>query len=107
MGILKDIGDAAANAVDSVQDALGFGDEKEEVQAEMGVDLGPETTAPVEEMAGAEAALNTYTVQSGDNLSKIAAQYGTTWQKIFEANRDKISDPDLIHPGQELVIPSE
>lgn len=54
-----------------------------------------------------EAAANTYTVQSGDNLSKIGAKYGVSWQKIFEANRDKLSDPDKIFPGQELVIPAE
>ena len=47
----------------------------------------------------------TYTVQSGDSLSKIGAKYGVTWQSIFEANRDKIDNPDLIHPGQELNIP--
>ena len=54
-----------------------------------------------------EAAANTYTVQSGDNLSKIGSKYGVSWQQIFEANRDKISDPDKIFPGQELTIPSE
>jgi nucleoid-associated protein YgaU len=54
-----------------------------------------------------EAAQNTYTVQSGDNLSKIGTKYGVSWQKIFEANRDKLDDPDKIFPGQELVIPSE
>jgi LysM repeat protein len=49
-----------------------------------------------------------YTVQSGDSLSKIAKQfYGNAndYNKIFEANRDKLSDPDKIRPGQELVIP--
>ena len=54
-----------------------------------------------------EAAANTYTVQSGDNLSKIGSKYGVSWQQIFEANRDKLSDPDKIYPGQELTIPSE
>jgi nucleoid-associated protein YgaU len=54
-----------------------------------------------------EAASNTYTVQSGDNLSKIGKQYGLSWNAIFEANRDKIKDPDKIFPGQELTIPSE
>mgnify|MGYP001573540037 FL=1 len=53
-----------------------------------------------------EAAANTYTVQSGDNLSKIGKQYGVSWNAIFEANRDKLSDPDKIFPGQELTIPS-
>ena len=54
-----------------------------------------------------EAAANTYTVQSGDNLSKIGSKYGVSWQKIFDANRDKLNDPDKIYPGQELTIPSE
>jgi len=54
-----------------------------------------------------EAAQNTYTVQSGDNLSKIGKQYGVSWQAIFEANRDKLKDPDRIFPGQELTIPTE
>ena len=50
----------------------------------------------------------TYTVQSGDSLSKIAKhQYGdgNKWKAIFEANRDQITNPDLIHPGQVLKIP--
>jgi nucleoid-associated protein YgaU len=53
-----------------------------------------------------EAAANTYTVQSGDNLSKIGKHYGVSWQAIFDANRDKLDDPDKIFPGQELNIPS-
>ncbi len=53
-----------------------------------------------------EAASNTYTVQSGDSLSKIGSKYGVGWQKIYEANRDKLDDPDKIYPGQELTIPS-
>ncbi len=50
----------------------------------------------------------TYTVVSGDSLSKIAKQhYGDAnqWQKIFDANRDQLSNPDLIKPGQVLRIP--
>jgi LysM repeat protein len=58
---------------------------------------------------GADAAAggggHTYTVEHGDNLSKIGAKYGLTWQQVFEANKDIISDPDLIQPGQELKIP--
>jgi nucleoid-associated protein YgaU len=47
-----------------------------------------------------------YEVKSGDSLSKIAAKYpGMTWQKIFEANKDTIKNPDLIHPGQQIIIP--
>ena len=51
----------------------------------------------------------TYTVQAGDTLSKISKQfYGNAneYMKIFEANRNLLKDPDKIHPGQELVIPS-
>ena len=50
-----------------------------------------------------------YPVQKGDSLSKIAQhQYGDgkKWKTIFEANRDQITNPDLIHPGQVLKIPS-
>jgi nucleoid-associated protein YgaU len=50
----------------------------------------------------------TYTVQAGDTLSKISKQfYGDAgkYMKIFEANRDKLSNPDLIKVGQVLVIP--
>lgn len=50
-----------------------------------------------------------YTVQKGDSLSKIAQQQygdGKKWKAIFEANRDQITNPDLIHPGQVLKIPS-
>lgn len=47
-----------------------------------------------------------YEVKSGDNLSKIAKNYpGVTWKEIFEANKDQIKDPNLIHPGQKLKIP--
>lgn len=47
----------------------------------------------------------TYTVQSGDNLTKIANKYNTTWKKIYEDNKDVIGDdPNLIKPGQVLTI---
>jgi nucleoid-associated protein YgaU len=49
-----------------------------------------------------------YTVKAGDSLSKIAQQFygkASEYPRIFEANRDQLSDPDKIRPGQELVIP--
>jgi len=46
-----------------------------------------------------------YVVQKGDFLSKIAKKYGLTWQQIFEANKDQIKDPNIIHTGQKLKIP--
>ena len=48
---------------------------------------------------------NTYTVVSGDSLSKIAGKYGIQWKAIWDANRDILDDPDKIYPGQELKIP--
>jgi nucleoid-associated protein YgaU len=56
--------------------------------------------------AEGDSSSTTYTVQSGDTLSKIGSNYGVSWQNIYEANRDKLDDPDKIFPGQELNIPS-
>ncbi|TXD49526.1 MULTISPECIES: LysM peptidoglycan-binding domain-containing protein [unclassified Polaribacter] len=50
-----------------------------------------------------------HTVQKGETLSKIAKQYYSKPMKytvIFEANKDILKNPDVIHPGQELVIPN-
>ncbi len=59
-------------------------------------------------LAVAEGAEETYTVKSGDNLSKIAKKYpGLSWKDIYEANTDRIKNPDLIQPGWELKIPTK
>lgn len=55
--------------------------------------------------AGGGGGEETYTVKSGDSLSKIGHHYGVSWQEIFEANKDQIKDPDKIFPGQKLRIP--
>jgi nucleoid-associated protein YgaU len=50
-----------------------------------------------------------YTVKAGDTLSKISKQfYGSAndYMKIFDANRDRLTDPDKIKVGQELKIPA-
>lgn len=44
-----------------------------------------------------------YIVKPGDNLSSIAAKYGTTWRRLFQANPN-IINPDLIYPGQKIII---
>jgi len=57
---------------------------------------------------GSSTATKIYVVQPGDSLSKIAKrEYGdaSAWKAIFEANKDQIKNPDLIHPGQKLKIP--
>ncbi|GAB7107390.1 resuscitation-promoting factor protein RpfA [Streptomyces phaeofaciens JCM 4814] len=46
-----------------------------------------------------------YTVRAGDTLSTIAARHGTTWQRLYAANKAVIGgDPDLIMPGQRLAL---
>ena len=59
-------------------------------------------------VGGAQAPSRTYTVQTGDTLSKISKQFygdGNAYMKIFDANKDKLKDPDKIQPGQQLTIP--
>ena len=56
-------------------------------------------------VAGGGAQMEEYEVVSGDSLSKIGQRYGVSWQKIYEANRDRIKNPDLIQPGWKLKIP--
>lgn len=46
-----------------------------------------------------------YTVVAGDNLSVIAARHGTTWEELWRRN-PQITDPDLIHPGDVIDVPS-
>lgn len=64
---------------------------------------GGSSSAPADAPAS-----RTYTVVAGDSLSKIAKRElgdANKWNAIYEANRDKISNPDLIHPGQVLTLP--
>jgi LysM repeat protein len=50
----------------------------------------------------------TYTVQSGDTLSKIGQHHGVGWRDVYEANKDVIGDdPDKIRPGMSLRIPKK
>ena len=49
-----------------------------------------------------------WTVKSGESLSKIAKDVyddGSKYMKIFEANKDQLKNPDMIHPGQKLALP--
>ncbi len=57
---------------------------------------------------GAASTERTYTVKAGDTLSKIAKDTlgeASAYMEIFNANRDQLSDPDKIKPGQVLKIP--
>ena len=71
--------------------------------------VAPAAASPAAPPAAAASSSKAYTVQAGDTLSRIAkAQLGNPgdYMKIFEANRDQLSDPDTIKPGQVLRIPA-
>jgi len=68
----------------------------------------PQQTAAAGGQSAASGGQRQYTVQSGDSLSKIAKQFygdANAYNKIFEANRNILNDPNKIQPGQTLVIP--
>ena len=88
-------------------------DWQKEVVADIRVTGGPaapRAAAPAPAPVGTSgtAAGRTYTVKPGDTLSKIAKEHlgsANAYTKIFEANRDQLTDPDKIKPGQVLQIP--
>jgi nucleoid-associated protein YgaU len=83
------------------------------VNRDFSQDLMAEITYATDDLAAAAAVAGgtqtrSYTVKAGDTLSKIAKAHcgdANQYTKIFEANRDKLEDPDKIFPGQVLVIP--
>ncbi|MBS1817366.1 MAG: LysM peptidoglycan-binding domain-containing protein [Acidobacteria bacterium] len=76
-------------------------------------DIRPLNTAPAaaaQSEAAAQTAPQTYTVKSGDTLSKIAKEFlgsAGAYMEVFNANRDQLSDPDKIKVGQVLKIPAK
>jgi nucleoid-associated protein YgaU len=80
------------------------------------VQTAPVAQAPVVTEAPAQArhaatvpvSGETYTVQDGDTLSKIADKLGVQggWQHLADANADSITDPDLVFVGQVLQLPA-
>jgi nucleoid-associated protein YgaU len=69
-----------------------------------------DVVADIKAIGGAPAAKGapTYTVKPGDTLSKIAREQlgdANAYMEVFNANRDQLTDPDKIKPGQTLKIP--
>ena len=62
----------------------------------MNIAVSPITPAP---------SMKEYEVVKGDNLTKIGKRFGVSWKEIYEANKNVISNPDLIQPGWKLKIP--
>lgn len=74
-------------------------------------DWRDEVVAEIKVTGGGAAAATakTYTVKSGDTLSKIAKEHlgdANAYMKIFDANKDQLKNPDLIKPGQVLKLPA-
>ena len=77
-------------------------DWQNDVVADIKVSPKPGVTAPVSSM-------KTYTVKKGDTLSKISKEFlgdANDYMRIFNANTDQLTDPDMIKPGQVLKIPA-
>jgi nucleoid-associated protein YgaU len=69
---------------------------------------GAATQTPQREAPTQKQTQTTYTVKPGDTLSKIAKEFlgdANAYMEIFNANRDQLTDPNLIKPGQVLKIP--
>lgn len=73
------------------------------------LNLSVDTGFAAQEASAAAAGSQSYTVQSGDNLRKIAKHfYGDEmqWKRVWEANKDQIPNPDVIRAGAQLTIPA-
>jgi nucleoid-associated protein YgaU len=82
-----------------------MGDQKDDDMPDFSdVRSGASSTAPAAQV------YETYVVQPGDSLSKIAKNKlgdGNAWKQIFDANTDILKDPNKIFPGQKLKIPKK
>jgi len=95
---------AAAQVAQQAADAAA-------VAQDQSADTGAMTTSvPTDTQPAAVAPVQAITVQPGNTLWGISrARYGQgiLYVRVFDANRDKIRDPDLIYPGQVFVLPSQ
>lgn len=89
---------------------------REDINADIRVTGGPSSATPTappptrsaQSATATVVAPKTYTVKSGDTLSKIAKEHlgnANDYMKIFELNKDQLSDPNMIKPGQVLRLP--
>jgi nucleoid-associated protein YgaU len=83
---------------------------QKDVVADIRVTGGPSASAPSPGSRPAQAAPpgKSYTVKSGDTLSRIAKEHlwnASDYMKIFNLNKDQLTDPDMIKPGQVLRLP--
>ncbi len=111
---------AESNIIKSLQQAFGVADlaaadlKAEAAEYLKAIGLTDSETAALRtnlsasSASDAPAASATYVVVRGDTLWKIARKFlgsGSLWTRIYEANHDTITNPDLIYVGQTIVIP--
>lgn len=93
-------------AANAVWDAIKRVNPKlDDVIADFPIDTSMQSATP----GGSGSSIRTYKVKPGDTLSKISQQFfgnPNQYQRIFDANRDKLTDPNKIQVGQELKIPA-
>ena len=93
---------------------------RDDINADIRVTGGPSSVAPTappptapparstQTATATAVAPKTYTVKSGDTLRKIAKEHlgnAADYMKIFNLNKDQLSDPNKINPGQVLRLP--
>ena len=79
-----------------------------DIRVKPGASAASQPQSPASPASPPKAAMQTYTVQAGDTLSGIAKRLlgnSNAYMEIFNANRDQLSNPDVIKPGQVLKIP--
>lgn len=111
--VLLGVAGVAGAAMAAKAAASAFGDKEDEAGASetaavVAESASTENSASTASVAASAATNRTYTVVSGDNLSKIAKHFygdANQWSRIFEANTHILKDPDRINPGQVLNIP--
>jgi uncharacterized protein (DUF2235 family) len=93
---------------ESLKDKVRYRPKTLDAVAPLLKDLTPEEFGLGDAGVSAPDIIDTYEVKRGDTLGRVAKKaYGAAneWQPIFEANRDKIDDPNRIYPGMLLRIP--
>lgn len=104
---MAEVGDATVNAINADNKQYVSATYKEPETSKSNTDTANTTTSTTTKQEE-KPKYSTYTVKSGDSLSAIAkSKLGSTakWKEIYELNKDVISNPNLIYPGQKIKIP--
>jgi len=93
----------------TTEESIGQSTEDKELWGNRGF-ISESSASEVQEAPVTAVNMEKYTVAKGDTLQKISKKfYGTTnrWNRIYEANKDKLKSPNKIYPGQVIDIPVE